>query len=113
MSALWLDARLARLAAALSIAELLGAKSVNPRRPVLRTSKRDSVLVAFVLALYYGTDTWRSAVCASARDALLTGTVSANVCGMVSTWSTMWMVMLPDVVVFVTTESLLPVVYVR
>ena len=51
MSALWLDARLARLAAALSIALLFGAKSVNPRRPVLRTSKRDSVLVAFVLAL--------------------------------------------------------------
>ena len=44
---------------------------------------------------------------------MLTGTVSANVCGMVSTWSTTWMVMLPDIVVFVTIESLLPVVRVR
>ena len=85
----------------------MGAKSVKPRKPVFRMLKNDSVVVWLVVALKKGTETALRAVCRPAREALFVGTVSAKDCGMTRTWSTVLMVTLPKVVVFVTVLSFL------
>ena len=95
------------MALAVWMADVLGANRVKPRKPVFRIMKNDSVVVGFVVALKNGTETALRADCTPAREALFVGTVSAKDCGMTRTWSTVLMVTLPKVVVFVTVLSFL------
>ena len=106
-SADWFDARPARLAVAAWIAVKLGAKSVNPRRPELRTSNSVAFAAAPVLWLTNGTETCASAPRTPESAKLSNGTVSASETGYPSTWSITFMVTFRNVVVFCTVASLL------
>ena len=103
----WFAARLAspRAARAAAIAPSSGAKNVKPCRPPFSTSKNGAGALA--LAFKAGRETLRRRGARSAREVLSSATVSASEPGKPRTWSIVWMVTLPNVVVFDTVGSFL------